>query len=718
MWLADADPPQHSIDGVLTARSCLRLFWFSHVEGRTPGEPSTLDSRSDQIARRLIERFQDAACSHGDFLTQVPTRPARSHPKRMQRALEQLLYEGFLLPEMAPDPRGAELPGALVLRTWNALRGYAAALAPVLARNTRVLALDEVLARTFLERGLSLRNLVAREREPQRIQLRGRVDALWYDHLEDQVLLAHYQFAGPRTPAGALLSLSLRQWLLAMDRGVEARVLDVTPLDGDLDPAPALHPSARDLRACRDQMLHDDLLGSMVAATRWIPGESPPPSGPADPSLCSDCPVRAECFHRIGPDGENLVPLRAAQSRLPRLPGAPPLRDPDAVPIVVRLGRESGSRATIVWKPTALDSCEWPNLAIVGRSSGSRARHLEEILEQLARSEGNVGGSPPKILVLDCSGAHARGEFADSLQARVITAPRLPFNPLELPHGCKDDVHEFNPIARSIDTIVDSLGRAMNLGVMQQCRLRVEFLVAYNQHRLFQNDPTTWAYPAPTLADVVNIYCGRFNIRKDKLYSMLLGLGEAGLFAPDPGGSRRLWSLIDTVTILDLHHVSEDLQGLAIASALDQLFVELRRHGESGLGGPSERTRQLRFVVVLAGVDDFLRRRYPITEYLLHHGRRYGVACILSTRYLRHYTSIQARYDQVIPTWIAYPFEAMSDLQAQDAFGVIGRPGVRRVKDILSRCGSGRCLAVLRNEDAALTRLLELDSAQASTART
>lgn len=284
-----------SVSDLAVARTCGRLFWFGKVEGRSTLPRLAAVRGLGPAVHGLIEAFEAAAPCPPELQAALASRPAAERPGKVGRALCELLYRGFLLPRMLEDQALGEASGELYPAAWDALVAYARALAVLLAENAAAIEPSRVLTRTVIGREVPLRIALPKKVEGLRVELVGRVDAIWFRHKKSHPLLVEFK-TRPLDPDGDdLLQLALYQWMLAESNGVEAHAMLVSFAEEE-DP---IVRGPRELGAIRRGLVS----GLVAQAVRWLSWQragDPPPPGPADEATCATCPVAAECHLRLG----------------------------------------------------------------------------------------------------------------------------------------------------------------------------------------------------------------------------------------------------------------------------------------------------------------------------------------------------------------------------------------------------------------------------------
>lgn len=298
-----------TVTDLTTALTCPRLFWFGKVEGKSTLLGTREGRGIGRRVHRLIDEFEAAAPATPDLQAALGSRPLSARPRRVRARLEDLLYRVALLPDLERQDRAGGVDGDDAVAVWEALGTYAGVLAELLSENARVLPAHQVLPRTLLATELHL--WMELPQEAGCVELRGRADGLWFDHRRERAMLVEYKTRPASKGGEDFLQLSLYHWLLEEGNGVVAYAR-VLPLVGRLPRESQRGPTRlrgpEELRGAR-RGIGTSLVPDMVHWMGWTPGAPRHvPPGPEDLRTCELCPVRAECYLRLGRPRDRWVP--------------------------------------------------------------------------------------------------------------------------------------------------------------------------------------------------------------------------------------------------------------------------------------------------------------------------------------------------------------------------------------------------------------------------
>ncbi len=684
--------PVITVSELQTSLRCPRLLWLGRHEGRSTLFDGSLGAGVGARTHTLLSRFESERPMPAELQTELAA--GRDNGAGVERALRDLLYHRFLLPDIRNDRERGEVRPATLVRVWQALRCYASALAPVLVENAAAVGPADALARTFVAAELPLRGRFTVA--GQAIDLVGRLDSVWADHARGTLLVVDYKTRALGADGEDFLQVAAYRELLRATRGVRARAV-LLPLAGR-GPQHRYGPQALD-RLWRD--LHDAHLPEVLRFLATRPEGLATLPGPARAETCGRCPVRAVCHARLGPP-----PARGATPEVEE-PAAEEDTGLDATAAEegpprgprIRLGTRREDGEPVDWFPGDTRRVLHPNTAIVGTMGTGKTECTKSLIAQLRCADGNFGAAP-RMLIFDYNGDYAKPAFAEALDARVLRLHRLPFNPLGLP--ASDAPHLPWTIAKRF---VDSLGRCVELGPVQSNRLLDAIMAAYDAAGIREDDPRSWRRKAPTLAGVWRRYLAE-EPKKDTLYSVLSDLAHIELFHPDAASAGPVWEALAGVTVIDLVGAAESHQNLAISCILDQFYAEMLTRGHARREGAQ---RELRCFVVVDEADNFLSHDFPVLRRLLKEARKYGVGVVLSTQYLRHFKTRKERYYESFLTWIVHRIDTLGDRDVKSVLGVHLRADIRALRAAVKACGLFQSVALLADRPGAGRRTVAID---------
>ena len=393
------------------------------------------------------------------------------------------------------------------------------------------------------------------------------------------------------------------------------------------------------------------------------------------------------CGHR-GCEHLAALLLAAPELRLTAAPAEPdpvpvpepePLPQPDPVPdpipeplpipepdrphrsMEIRFGDTLSDGEPIVWYPNDTERVFHTNVGIIGTMGTGKTQFTKSLVTQVYRSMAdNYDGSPMGILIFDYKGDYneTKTDFVRATNARVLKPYRLPYNPLAL-HRTR----AFRPLlpVHTANQFNDTISKIYNLGAKQQNLLLESILEAYGQQGIDPANDRTWDRPAPTFAQVYQIFSAKTEGQQpDSLSSAMNKLHRFCLFEEDPRRACSLEQLLRGVVVIDLSGYDSQIQSLIVAITLDQFYSQMQKNGSSRTDG---RFRQLRSLILVDEADTFMRQDFPSLRKIMKEGREAGTGVILSTQSLTHFIGGEDDYSRYVLSWIVHN---VGDLKQKD----------------------------------------------------
>ena len=336
---------------------------------------------------------------------------------------------------------------------------------------------------------------------------------------------------------------------------------------------------------------------------------------------------------------------------------------PDPMPkrsMKIRLGTNADG-VPILWCPNDTEQVFHVNVGIIGTMGTGKTQLAKSLITQLYHArQDNYDGSPLGILIFDYKGDYneTKTDFVRATNARVLKPYRLPYNPLALLPG-----KSFKPLLpmHTANEFADTISQIYGLGPKQKQLLLECTVEAYRKRRIVPAEPSTWGRPAPTIAQVYEIFSGQTEGRQpDKLTAAMNKLHQFCLFEGDPRRTVPLDALLHGVVVVDISGYDSDIQNIIVAITLNQFYANMHARGSSSTDG---KYRQLRSFVMVDEADTFMKGDYSSLRRILKEGREFGVGAILSTQSLSHYVSKEDDYSRYVLTWAVHN---VSDLKQKD----------------------------------------------------
>ncbi|WAF89724.1 DNA phosphorothioation-dependent restriction protein DptH [Aeromonas hydrophila] len=345
-----------------------------------------------------------------------------------------------------------------------------------------------------------------------------------------------------------------------------------------------------------------------------------------------------------------IEPVIAAQDEAPVATPAPSTetapQSQGREPLKVLFGHDAFYKSPLYWEPTNTARFMNTNTGIIGTMGTGKTQFTKSLITQLMRQQdNNVEGARIGLLIFDYKSDYVDDAFSEANQSRKLKLHRLPYNPLSL-YGDMPMLPVHTATGFS-----ETLAKAFGLGPKQQLRLRKLILDAYELAGISKSDASTWSKPAPTLAQVWDLYMEQEKIDEDSLYAALDSLVTYEIFETQPDGVSSLYELLEGVTVIELAGYSPQIQSLVVALTLDLFYSQMQKRGKPKVAGDY---RQITKMILVDEADNFMSQDFPSLRKILKEGREYGVGVILSTQDLSHFKTGENNYGSYILTWVVH----------------------------------------------------------------
>ena len=352
----------------------------------------------------------------------------------------------------------------------------------------------------------------------------------------------------------------------------------------------------------------------------------------------------------------------------------PPVPAPNAAGMQVLFGHDVNHKQPVIWSPNDTDKVMHTNTGIIGTMGTGKTQFTKSMVTQLVReSQNNVNGTKLGFLIFDYKGDYIKDDFMQATDARRFDLHKLPYNPLSL--TVTDNFQPMLPL-HTANAIKESIATAFHLGTVQKQRLRDCILEAYQQAGIDKGNKDTWAKPAPTLADVCNVYLNAEDVKQDSLYAAFDNLYQFEIFEPDTSKTQSLFDLLDGVVVINLSGYDADIQNLVVAITLDQFYSQMQKAGHSTIQG---NLREIQKMILVDEADNFLGQNFAAIRKILKEGREFGVGTILSTQFLNHFSTGDNEYSNYILSWIVHRVSEINPKEVSALFGLQDKSSVAQM---------------------------------------
>ena len=334
----------------------------------------------------------------------------------------------------------------------------------------------------------------------------------------------------------------------------------------------------------------------------------------------------------------------------------------------IMFGNNIRTGTDVFWCPNDTEQVFHTNMGIIGTMGTGKTQFTKAVVTQLYQQrEKNYDGTDDfGILIFDYKGDYneSKPDFVEMTNAKILKPYHLPFNPFAITESSV-----FKPLLplHTANSFKDTLSRIYGLGPKQQNALFKCIMGAYERKGINAADPSTWKLTAPTFRNVYNVYVQDDGIdKKDSLAAAMDKLAMFELFENIPTRTTSLYDLIRGVLVIDLSGYDPDIQSLIVAITLDLFYVQMQSKGSSRMSG---KYRELTKMILVDEADNFMQEDFPSLKKILKEGREFGVGTILTTQFLKNFTTGENDYNKFVLTWIVHN---VADLRTQDVDFVFG----------------------------------------------
>ena len=332
-------------------------------------------------------------------------------------------------------------------------------------------------------------------------------------------------------------------------------------------------------------------------------------------------------------------------------------------PIEILFGHNVNNNEEVKWHPSTTSKVLHTNTGIIGTMGTGKTQFTKSIVSQMVwESKYNVDGKNIGMLIFDYKGDYIGEDFIKATGAKVFDLYHLPYNPLAI------DLHENSlPLLplHIASTIKETISKAYGLGKKQEQALKSAIMDAYEAKGIFKGQKETWSKPAPTIADVCEIFMSNEKVAQDSLYAAMDSLQDFEIFETDTSKTKSLYELLDGVLVINLSGYDESVQNLVVAITLDLFYSQMQKNGHSKIQGD---LRQLNKMILVDEADNFLSKNFNSIRKILKEGREFGVGTILSTQFLSHFSTSDNDYSTYILTWIVHRVNEIRQKEVDSLF--------------------------------------------------
>jgi len=366
------------------------------------------------------------------------------------------------------------------------------------------------------------------------------------------------------------------------------------------------------------------------------------------------------------PVGIELIPPKPVIGGIQQLP--PIYRVDEQNEMKILFGTNQVTKEEVYWLPNSSDKVMHTNTGIIGTMGTGKTQFTKSLITQIKQQEKyNVDGREIGILIFDYKGDYIKEDFVKATDATVYNLYNLPYNPLSIYQG-----KTFKPMLplHTANELRDTIANAYNLGSVQKNTLSEVLGEAYESVGIVAHDPNTWSKDAPTIDTVFKTYMNAEYPTNDSLYAALNELNKFKIFEADSTKTKPLFELAKGVAVINLSGYSESIQNLIVAITLDTFYAQMQAQGHSEING---NYRQLTRMILVDEADNFLSKNFNSIRKILKEGREFGVGTILSTQFLKHFSTSDNNFSEYILTWIIHKVNEISAKEVGNIFSLTNK---------------------------------------------
>ena len=327
-------------------------------------------------------------------------------------------------------------------------------------------------------------------------------------------------------------------------------------------------------------------------------------------------------------------------------------------PLQVLFGHDAFTKVPFYWEPTNTAKFMNTNTGIIGTMGTGKTQFTKSVITQLMLNQScNVNSEPIGILIFDYKSDYVDDAFIQANGAKPYKLQGLPYNPLSL-YGNMPML----PV-HTATSFAETMAVAFGLGQKQQLKLRKLILDAYELAGISKSDSSTWHKPAPTIAQIWDLFLDQEKVEQDSLYAALDSLATFEIFESKPEHVTSLYELINGVVVIELASYTPQIQNLVVALTLDLFYSQMQKKGKPTVQGDY---RQITKMILVDEADNFMSQDFPSLRKILKEGREYGVGVILSTQDITHFKTGDNNYSSYVLTWVIHRVSEIrnSDIKA------------------------------------------------------
>ena len=284
------------------------------------------------------------------------------------------------------------------------------------------------------------------------------------------------------------------------------------------------------------------------------------------------------------------------------------------------------------------------NIGVVGDLGTGKTQVTKALIYEFTRRSEANRGHAPKFLIFDYKRDYTKPDFAEAVDARVVSPHRVPLNVFDLPAG-RDHLRAAR-LGR-VKFLNDVLHKIYGgIGPRQRNHVKNAIMQAYEVH----------APVAPTLAEVVTQYGDIVGDRIDSPYSILSDLVDLEVFVEDPSEAEPFDRFFDGVTVVDLAElgIGEKERNMLVVLFLNFYYEYMINLEKRPYDGTDPQCRFIDSLLLVDEADNIMKYNFDVLRQILLQGREFGVGVLLASQFLSHFRTREMDYAEPLLTWFVH----------------------------------------------------------------
>jgi hypothetical protein len=283
------------------------------------------------------------------------------------------------------------------------------------------------------------------------------------------------------------------------------------------------------------------------------------------------------------------------------------------------------------------------NIGVVGDLGTGKTQFLKSLITQIARSQANNRGIPPRFLIFDYKRDYSSEDFVRATGARVVRPEHLPINIFDtstMEEATAKWLHRYRFFADALDKIYSGIGP------VQKDKLKNAVRGAYEAS----------LDGAPTIYDVYDRYRELSDGKADSVSSIICDLVDMEIFARSSTETLPFNEFLDGVVVVSLDALGQDdrSKNMLVAIMLNLFYENMLRTPKRPFEGHDPQLRAIDSFLLVDEADNIMQYEFDVLRKLLLQGREFGTGIILASQYLRHFKVNGTDYREPLLSWFIH----------------------------------------------------------------